>query len=240
MSFMSQRSSVAALAGLLALFFWIPSLSAAQQAPLAWGSPGVVAFLTDIAGAGTNLLRVNRNHEIDQDARLLVKSKDGSKYEAHYIARIEGVYVYLATSLKNAYSADDLLLQGCECDHALGLPADGVIGTLNEEVAAKGSVLHFTPIVPPDLKGDLLLKRKDGSFEEVHGIKSYDGSNMIRLDGKVKHNFLPGDMLIQGCLVPKAGGGAFPFTKLLLGAGAGAAAILIVTTTGSDECSTCP
>jgi len=213
-------------------------LLAAPQASQSWGSPGVVAFLTDIAGAGTTVLRVNRDNKIDQDGRILVKSKDGSSYEVHYIARIEGLYLYLKTPLKHPYSTGDLLIQGCDCDRALGLPANGVVGTLKEEVPAKSSVLRFTPIVALDLEADLLIKRKDGSFEEVHGIKSFDEIETIKLDGKLKHVFHPGDMLIQGCLVPKGAGGVFPLNKLLLGAAGGAATIVVITVV--NDCDTCP
>jgi len=235
---MSQRSRLTAWLPLLILFSCFTSIPAAHQQPQGWGSPGVVAVLTDIAGAGTTVLRVNRDNKIDEDARVLVKSRDGATYEVHYIARIEGLYLYLKTPLKNAYSSEDLLIQGCDCDRALGLPANGVVGTLDEEVAAKTSVLKFTPIVPLDVTGDLLIKRKDGSFEEVHDIKSYDGSGTLRIHGKLKHDFHPGDMLIQGCLVPRAAAGVFPWNKLLLGGAGGAATIVVITIV--NDCDACP
>jgi len=235
---MIPRSCLAASVPLMALFLSVSFLPAAAQQGQFWGSPGVVAVLTDIASGGTTVLQVNRDNKIDDEARILVKSPDGLKYEVHYVARIQGSYVYLDTPLKESYARGDLLVQGCDCDHAMNMPEDGMIGTLNEEVAARSSVLKYTPIFPLDTKAKLLIKRKDGSFEEVHGIKSYDGVRTIRLDGKLKHNFQPGDRLIQGCLVPKPGGGGFPLTKVLLGAAAGAAAIAVVSAVGG--CDVCP
>lgn len=198
----------------------------------------VVCVLLDPAPAGSTVLRVNDSGNIDRDGRLLIKSQDGSKYEVHYVTRIQANYVYLDTPLKSAYSPQDVLIQGCECDRALGLPEDGLVGNLKEEAAAKVTILKYTPIVPLDPKAKLLVKRQDGSIKEIHSIKSFDGTDTITLGEKLQNNFEPGDYLIQGCHVPPVFAG-FPFFKtLLLGAAAGAAGSTVIVSV-IEECEEC-
>ncbi|RPJ83647.1 MAG: hypothetical protein EHM18_07740 [Acidobacteria bacterium] len=184
---------------------------------------GVVCVLTEGVTAGTNMLVVNDTSNIDKEGRLLIKSTDGTKYEVHYITSVQGNRVYLDRPLENSYSPQDLLIQGCACDKALGLPEDGMMATLLEEVAPNTSVLKLNPIAPLDPKAKLLIKRADGSIKEEHTIAAYNGTDMVTLGEKLKNSFEPGDMLIQGCQV-ETGGGAFPVWKTaLLGAAAGAA-----------------
>jgi len=210
---------------------------AQQSGQMILSNTGVVAVLLEIAPAGTLVLWVNDTDDLDREGRLLIKSRDGSKYEVHYITKVQGNRIYLNTPLNHSYSPEDLLIQGCECDRAMGQREAGLVGTLNEEVGANQSVLKYTPVVPLDPKGKLMVKRVDGSIKEVHEIKAYNGTDTITLDGKLKHAFEPGDMLIQGCHIAPIFG-AFPWATLLNG-GLGGYVTTVVVTTVVEECEPC-
>jgi len=230
---MDRRNLLVAVVCLVAMSLSGSMAIAQSQSDQKLNNTGVVTVLVEAASAGSIVLRVTDPKEIDRDARLLIKSTDGSSYEVHYVTRIQGNYVYLNTPLVNSFSAKDLLIQGCECDRAMGLRTDGLVGTLNEEVSVQGTTLKYTPVVPLDPKAKLLIRRTDGTEEEVHAIKTYNGTDTITLAGKLKHAFQPGDMLIQGCHVPVGGG--FPWwSKLLIGGGATGTITTFVTVI--DDC----
>ncbi len=212
---------------------------AQQSGQMILSNTGVVAVLLEAAPAGTLVLRVNDTGDLNRQGRLLIKSKDGSKYEVHYITRIQGNRIYLNTQLNHSYSPEDLLIQGCECDRAMGQRDDGLVGNLNEEVGPSQSVLKYTPVVPLDHNGKLMIKRVDGSIREVHEIKAYNGTDTITLDGKLKYAFEPGDILIQGCHIPPVFG-ALPWATMLYGGTAGfTTTITTLVIENCEDCSPC-
>ncbi len=236
---MDRRNALTAVACLITLslcgFIAVAQPEGGQQNA---SNTGVVTVLTAAAPAGSNVLKVLTPSQIDRDERLLLKSKDGLKFEVHYITRITGLEVYLDAPLVKSYSPNDLLIQGCECDKALGNRPDGLVGNLNEEVPARTTVLKFTPVVAVDPKAKLLIRKTDGTEEEVHSIKTYNGTDTITLDGKLKHSFEPGDMLIQGCHLPVTGGFPWWGKTLLIGGGTSGAITTVVTVV--DDCNECP
>jgi len=203
---------------------------------------GVVATLTAAAPAGSSVLQINDVTYIDRQGRLLIRSNEGSSYEVHYITKVVGNTVSLDTPLRNSYSPDDVLIQGCQCDKALGLPEDGMMASLLEEAAPGTSVLKMNPVAPLDPKAKLLIKRRDGSLKEIHSIAAYNGTDTVTLTETLENAFEPGDMLIQGCQAGALSGG-IPFFKTALigaaGAGAAGSAAIIIPLEDCPPCTPC-
>ncbi len=195
-------------------------------------------------GAGGNVIIVNDASRFNPDARIMIRSRDGSTFEVHYIKSIEGNRIILDSPLGNGFQPEDVVLQGCECDAALGAPSDGVVGIITEVVNRGDKTLTINTVGFFDPEASTLIKRKDGSIQEVHKIKSFSGNTVV-LENGLKFDFMPGDLLIQGCLVPPLIGGAgWNWTRAFLygtlaGGGAGAVTYASLEDPTREECSKC-
>jgi len=212
--------------------------------PVSGGSGGVSAVLMQPGTKGSFELIVNDASRFNAGARLMIRRRDGSIFEVHYIKEIKGNRIILKTPLGFDFSPEDVVLQGCECDQAVGAPSDGVVGHLTQAAGKGDKTLTIETIGFFDPEAPTLIKRKDGSIQEVHAIKSISGNTLV-LEGGLKFDFMPGDLLIQGCLVPPLLPAAgWNWTRAFLygtlaGGGAGAVTYASIEDLTWDDCSEC-
>jgi hypothetical protein len=204
---------------------------------------GVSAVLMQQVLAGGTELIVNDASRFNPDARIMIRSRDGSTFEVHYVKSIVGNRIILDSPLGNGFQPEDIVLQGCECDQAVGAPADGIVGALTQPADKGDKTLTIQTMGFFDPQAPTLIKRKDGSIQEVHRIKSISG-NTLTLEGGLKFAYMPGDMIIQGCLVPPLPAGGWNWTRAFLygtlaGGGAGAVTYASIEDLTWEDCSEC-
>ncbi len=214
-------------------------------APVPDLSAGVVAVLMQKVDKGGLELIVNDATRLNPHARTMIRRRDGTLFEVHYLESINGNRLILKAPLGYDFQPEDVVLQGCECDEAVGAPSDGIVGRLIEPVAKGQKTLTIETIGFFDPEAPTLIKRKDGSIQEVHGIQSFSG-NTLTLKGGLKFAFMPGDLIIQGCSVPPFLGAlgwnwsrAFLYGTLAGGGGAGAIVYASLEDPTREECSKC-
>ncbi len=212
--------------------------------PVAGLSTGVVAVLMQGAVKGALELIVNDASRLNPYARTMIRRRDGTIFEVHYLQSINGNRLILKTPLQYDFQPEDVILQGCECDQAVGAPADGIVGQLTAPAAKGQKTLTIETTGFFDPEAPTLIKRKDGSIQEVHGIKSISGNTLTLKDG-LQFQYMPGDLLIQGCMVPPPlGGSPWNWSRAFLygtmaGGGAGAIVYGSLEDPTREECSRC-
>jgi hypothetical protein len=188
---------------------------------------GVFTFLTGEAPKGSTRITVTDASRLDPEARTMIRTRDGKLFQIQYLKSMKGNVLHLTTPLAYDFHPEDMIIQGCECDEALGLPADGVVAILTESVDKGNNSLQVRALGLIDPDAHTLVKRKDGSIQEVHRIEGISGGT-IYLKDKLKFAFEPGDMLIQGCSVPPFTGVGWFTPSKLLWAGGGAGTTIII------------
>jgi len=223
------------------------SLSFPQRrtgAPVPGLSAGVVAVIMQAAQKGDLELIVNDASRFNPQARTMIRRRDGTIFEVHYVQSIDGNKLILKTPLDYEFQPEDVVLQGCECDQAVGAPSDGVVGQITAAADKGQKTLQIETFGFFDPDAPTLIKRKDGSIQEVHGIKSLSGNTLTLKDG-LKFAFMPGDLLMQGCMVPPVlGAPGWNWTRAFLygtlaGGGGGAIIYASVEDPTREECSKC-
>lgn len=212
-------------------------------APVPGTSNGVVAVLMQSVGPGGLELIVNDASRFNASARTMIRRRDGTTFEVHYIQSINGNKITLKAPLQYQFQPEDVVIQGCECDLAVGAPSDGIVGQLIAPAGKGDKTLQIETIGFFDPEAPTLIKRKDGSIQEVHGIESISG-NILKLKQGLKFAFMPGDLIIQGCMVPPLLGGGWNWTRAFLygtmaGGGAGAVTYASLEDPTREECSRC-
>jgi len=213
-------------------------------APVPGGPTGVAAVLMQAVGKGGLELIVNDASRFNPSARTMIRRRDGTVFEVHYIQSINGNRITLKTPLDYEFQPEDVILQGCECDQAVGAPSNGVVGQLIQPAAKGDKKLTIETFGFFDPEAPTLIKRKDGSIQEVHGIQSISG-NILTLKDGLKFAFMPGDLIMQGCMVPPLLGAAgWNWTRAFLygtlaGGGAGAVTYASLEDPTREECSKC-
>jgi len=207
-------------------------------------SAGVVAVLMQAVNKGALELIVNDATRFNPSARTMIRRRDGTTFEVHYLQKIDGNRLILEAPLGYDFQPEDVVLQGCECDQAVGAPSDGIVGRLTQPAAKGQKTLTIETIGFFDPEAPTLIKRKDGSIQEVHAIGSFSGNTLILKKG-LDFAFMPGDVLIQGCAVPPLLGGAgWNWTRAFLygtlaGGGAGAITYASIEDLTWEDCSEC-
>jgi len=206
---------------------------------------GIMALLTQAAHRGDLILHVNDASRMDEEARLMVKTRDGKVHEVHYAKSIDKNKIVLKRPLEFDFQPEDMVFQGCECDEAVGAPGDGVVAILTKSLLKGQKSVTFNSLGFVDPEAKTLIKRRDGSIQEVHHIESLSG-NTIVFEEKMKFDFQAGDVLIQGCNVPPfAAFGwwnwkkAFLLGALVGGGGVTPPLIIIQDEPTREECSRC-
>ncbi len=209
----------------------IPAVS--QQA-------GVVALLTARAGPGEVRLLVNDTSRFNPEARTMIKTRDGQIHEVHYLRSVGKNEIILKTPLIYTFQPEDMVIQGCECDDAVGAPADGIVALLTAPIKKGEKSVTINTLAMVDPEATTLVKRRDGSIQEVHHVESFSG-NVLTFKEGMKYEFLAGDQLIQGCSVPPFMGLGWPWKRAVLAGLAPGGTTTYVTATNPEEnpCSLC-
>jgi len=207
------------------------------------GPSGVAAVLLQAAGKGTVELVVNDASRFNPYARTMIRRMDGTVFEVHYIRSIKGNRIILKTPLGYEFEPEDTVLQGCECDTAVGAPPDGIVAHLTQPANKGDKTLTIATLGFFDPEAPTLIKRRDGSIQEVHEIKSISGNMVVLKDG-LKFAFMPGDLVIQGCHVPTFPPVGWNWTRAFLygtlaGGGAGAIVYSTIEELTWEDCSDC-
>jgi SpoU rRNA methylase family enzyme len=222
-----------------------PQRRTGSEVPTLDPPEGVQVVLTQPAHKGDTVLFVSDASRLNPDARLMVRTQDGQVHELHYIKSIDGNRIILTKPLEFDFSVNDIVLQGCQCDVVAGAPADGVVALLTQPALKGERTLSFNAIGMIDPDGTIMVKRRDGSIQEIHHIESISG-NTITFKEKLKFPFQPGDVLIQGCHVPPymalgwwTWKRAFLIGSLAGGGGVAPPIIIIDQNPSREECSKC-
>lgn len=236
-----QGGSAKALTAAAPASLGFPQRRSGAAVPEASRHSGVVAVLVAKAEAGGRELVVNDMSRLNPEARTMIRTRDGRIFEVHYLKKVKGQMLVLTKPLQHGFAPEDMVIQGCECDEALGAPGNGVVAVLTRPAPKGEKVLAVTTRAFIDPEAPTLVKRKDGSIQEVHRIDSVAG-NSVALKDKLRFPFEPDDILVQGCHVPPIFVVAPVWTPFLKGLAAGGAAggtTLVVVETIRDDCSDC-
>ncbi len=201
---------------------------------------GVVALLTARANPGEVQLLVNDTSRFNPEARTMIKTRDGQLHEVHYVKSMGKNQIILKTPLTYTFQPEDMVIQGCECDEAVGAPADGIVALLTAPIKKNEKSVTIQTLGMLDPEATTVIKRRDGSIQEVHHI-AFSSGNTITFKEGLKYDFAPGDQLIQGCGVPPFLQFGWPWKRALLAglAPSGTQTYISATEPEENPCSLC-